>query len=37
MLFQQQPIIADSESAKHTCKNRSVSAENYLYLVVSNA
>ena len=28
-----QSIIADSKSAKHACKNHTVSAENYLYLL----
>ena len=35
-LSQKQAIIADSESAKHTCKSHTVSAENSLYLLVSN-
>ena len=36
MLFQEQTLIADSESATHACKNHTISAENYLYLLVSN-
>ena len=37
MLFQQKAFIANSESAKHVCcKSHAVSAENYLYLLVSN-
>ena len=31
-----QSIIADSKFAKHACKNHTVSAENYLYLLVNN-
>ena len=36
MLFQEQTLIADTESATHACKNHTISAENYLYLLVSN-
>ena len=36
MLFQQQAIIANSESAKHDYKNHTAFAEHYLYLSVSN-
>ena len=36
MLFQEQALIADSESATHACKNHTISVENYLYLLVSN-
>ena len=36
MLCQKQAIIADGESAKHTCKSHIVSAESYLFLFVSN-
>ena len=28
--------IADSESTKHACKSHTLSAEDYLYLLVSN-
>ena len=36
ILFQSQAIIADGESAKHASKSHTVSAENYLYLLISN-
>ena len=29
-------MVANSEPAKHVCKSHTVSAENYLYLLLSN-